>query len=215
MKEVMNGAVEALQIYAADPKTAQVVGEFAKEYFGGVGHNIVGLFGGDWLYYKRLENIARLANGVRKRLAADCVTTPDQVSLALGLPLLKTAADESRDELVELWERLLAAAMNPNKSSLVRRNFIELVGSFDPLDALLFKCIVCENNLSEDARPYFKSKLSVSDDDLELSFNSLVTKNLIRYETNIFDNPKDGSRKIAHVVLLTVLGRALKAALYA
>jgi Abortive infection alpha len=49
------------------------------------------------------------------------------------------AADESRDELQDIWAALLAAAANPAKSKGFRVKFIEIVRKMDPLDAAVLK----------------------------------------------------------------------------
>lgn len=62
--------------------------------------------------------------------------TPEPASLSIGLPILKAAADESREELQDLWARLLAAAADPGRSRAFRLAFIEIVKKMDPLDAI-------------------------------------------------------------------------------
>jgi hypothetical protein len=48
-------------------------------------------------------------------------------SLSLLLPILVAAAEESRDELQDLWARLLAAAADPSRARSFRIQFIETV----------------------------------------------------------------------------------------
>lgn len=50
------------------------------------------------------------------------------------------AQEESREELAELWARLLANAMDPNMNS-VRQSFIDAVKRMDPLDAVVLRYI--------------------------------------------------------------------------
>jgi Abortive infection alpha len=48
--------------------------------------------------------------------------------------------DESREELAELWARLLANAMDPNLNN-VRHSFIEAVKKMDPMDAVVLQYV--------------------------------------------------------------------------
>jgi hypothetical protein len=57
-------------------------------------------------------------------------------SLNMAAALIAGAQEESREELVELWARLLASAMDPKLNS-VRHSFIEAVKAMDPTDALV------------------------------------------------------------------------------
>jgi hypothetical protein len=54
--------------------------------------------------------------------------------------LIAAAQEESREELMELFARLLANAMDPNLNS-VRQSFIEAVKKMDPLDAVVLRYI--------------------------------------------------------------------------
>jgi hypothetical protein len=75
-----------------------------------------------------LEKIAEKAKAKNK---ARGVADTERVSLVIALPLLEAAAEESREELQDLWARLLAAAMDPGRSGQVRRVFIEIVKQMD------------------------------------------------------------------------------------
>jgi hypothetical protein len=57
------------------------------------------------------------------------------------------AADESRDELQEIWGALLAAAADPKRSRSFRLKFIEVAKELDPLDALVLAEAGRENRL--------------------------------------------------------------------
>jgi hypothetical protein len=63
------------------------------------------------------------------------VETPEPASLSVPLPILIAAADESRDELRDIWARLRAAAVEPSHAKSFRIRFIEVAKKMDPLDA--------------------------------------------------------------------------------
>jgi len=58
----------------------------------------------------------------RGRLEARGVGEPILPSLTVALPLFRGAADESREELQDLWARLLAAAMDFRNCGIVDRS---------------------------------------------------------------------------------------------
>jgi hypothetical protein len=66
---------------------------------------------------------------------------PDPISISLALPLLVAAADESRDELVDLWARLLAAEADPTRTKKFRQLFIETANRMDPIDAAVLQIV--------------------------------------------------------------------------
>jgi hypothetical protein len=116
-------------------KALRGFGGFLENTFGTGPADIVGLLGGDWLKVRRAENLAKTIQKAKARLEARGVKTPEPASLSLTLPILVAAADESRDELQDLWARLLAAAADPARAANFRLRFIEAVKRMDPLDA--------------------------------------------------------------------------------
>jgi hypothetical protein len=66
--------------------------------------------------------------------------------LEICSPILEAAADEENDELQDLWSRLLAAAMDPNRRDAMRQSFIATVKRMDPIDALVLKAIHANGN---------------------------------------------------------------------
>lgn len=120
---------------------AHDVGRFLGRVFGAVPEDLVGILGGDWLHQKRQENIQIMAEMTEARLRARKVDRLRQVSPNVAISLLKQAADENREELLEVWARLMAAAMDPKKAGDVRQSFVEAVKQFDPLDARILTAI--------------------------------------------------------------------------
>ena len=74
-----------------------------------------------------------------KRLKEQGINDPEPVNPKIALPILAAAADETNEELQDLWERPLAAAMNPNRAKQVRLGFAEALQRLDPLDAIVMK----------------------------------------------------------------------------
>jgi hypothetical protein len=63
------------------------------------------------------------------------VRNREHVSPSVAIPLIEAAVNEDRDGLKQLWAKLLAAAMDPERTSRVRPSLIELLKKMDPLDA--------------------------------------------------------------------------------
>jgi len=131
------GAVE--EIAKASGKALDVVhdtGGYLAKVLGGVPGNLVGVLGGAWL----CERHIRLKDGLRRRteqiLRQRDVQQLVELSPNLASALIAGAQEEGREELAELWARLLANAIDPSMNS-VRHSFIEAVKAFDPPDVIV------------------------------------------------------------------------------
>ena len=87
---------------------------------------------------------------------------------------MQAAADEENDELQDLWSRLLAAAMDPNRRDAMRQSFIQAVKQMDPMDALVLKAIRDNGNATwnTNGRDVIASKLKCSTDEVLVSFET-------------------------------------------
>jgi hypothetical protein len=83
--------------------------------------------------------LADLWAGTKEYLRKRGVNKPMDASRSVLLPLIVAAVDEDRPVLKELWEKLLAAAMDPARTNEVRPSLIELLKHLDPVDALVLK----------------------------------------------------------------------------
>jgi Abortive infection alpha len=164
---------EAFKLGGQGLETARAVGGFLSKVLGTAPEDLIGLLFGDALHAKRIENLARLAVKTQKVLQDLGVQSTEQVPLSVAVPLLGAAADESRDELVDLWARLLATAMDPSRSANLRLRFIEVVKAMDPIDALVLPLIRDISNGQPTQRAVFASRLERSEDEIEISFTHL------------------------------------------
>ena len=106
--------------------------------------------------------------------------------------LVEGAQEESRDELAELWARLLANAMDP-KMNNVRHSFIEAVKAMDPLDAMVLERMyrrgiraVDRNSRNENVLllPELATEVSRNPDDVEVSLAHLLRLGLFVQQNN-------------------------------
>src|ERR1051325_3003634 len=112
------------------------LGAFFAQALGSTPEDLIGYLGGDWVRVRRAENMARMMHEAKARLIERAVEDPQPASLSVAIPILEGAADEDRNELVDLWARLLANAMDPRLNK-VRYEFIDAVKKMDPPDALV------------------------------------------------------------------------------
>ena len=147
--------------------------------FGSVFEDLVGLVVGDRLRIRRMENIIELMKEVDERLSGRSFEKLEPAPLALAIPILEAAADESRKELRDLWARLLAAASDPARVNQVRQMFIETVKKLDPLDAVVFQILQQypkgDPNLQTLLSPFVKA----TPNEVELSLENLISLGLI------------------------------------
>jgi hypothetical protein len=162
-------------------KASRATGGYLADILGDLPKDLVGLLAGDRVKAWRAERLAITWDGVKRRLKNREITEPEPPSLKLALPILAAAADETSEELRELWESLLAAAMDPNRRDLVRLILIETVKKMDLFDVLVFRAIV-ENpsgNWSPSGRDFMVGKLGRSQDEVLVSFDNLERLGLI------------------------------------
>jgi hypothetical protein len=126
-------------------KALRGLGSFVKTALGSTPEDLVGYYlGGDRLHIRRGENIVRMLYEARARFADMGKKETQPAPLSLALPILQGAADEEREELVDLWARLLASAMDPATRNSVRHTFIAAVKEMDPPDAKIMHHIYCQ-----------------------------------------------------------------------
>jgi hypothetical protein len=122
------------------------VGGFLRQTLGTIPEDMIGLAGGDWVHEQRRRNKGKITAKTERMLdgvARERITEP---SVSVVLPLLEAAADETREDLQELWAALLANAML-NGGKRVRRMFFEIVRRMEPNDAVVFRIIGEHTNL--------------------------------------------------------------------
>jgi hypothetical protein len=94
--------------------------------------------------------------------------------------LLIAAADEDRQELQDLWARLLAAAADPKRTKSFRGAFIDVAKKMDPLDAVVLQQAGATNQvITETIRNDVAAKLNLSRDQLDVSLSHLIELNLM------------------------------------
>ena len=151
---VTDAQAEAITATAQAGKTAieesGKLGRYVARFLGDVPSNMVEVFIGLHLRFVRVLIADSYDRRISKILERRNAKT-EPMSPSVAIPLIQAAYDESRPELQELWAALIAAAMDPARSSRVRLRFIEIVKEFDPLDALLLRQ---RNRQTDDMKPH-------------------------------------------------------------
>lgn len=189
-------------------ETAQKLCSFLVHIFGTVPEDVIGVLGGDWLRHVRIRNFAKLSQLTEEILRErGILESTEAVSPSIALPILEGAQAETREELQELWARLLANAMDPERSDSVRLEIISAIKEFNPLDALVLKSI---EDLPEGPEGWkhaeeLPSVLGYSIDEIEVSYQNLERLTCINRERAA---PEAGRRKTA-LVGYSFFGREL------
>jgi hypothetical protein len=161
-------------------KVLQGFGSFLGKALGDLPQTLVNYLGGDWLRVRRAENLLMMLRRASERLERRGVMAPISPSLSVTLPLFRSAADESRDGLQDLWARLLAAAMDPSRTNLVRQRFAEAIHKLDPPDTRVLSSLsdrgggISQGDLNARA-----TELGMERDELEVSLENLVRAELL------------------------------------
>ena len=130
---------------------------------------------GDRVKAWRAKRIVKLWEDVKKRLGEQEITEPELPNPKIALPILAAAADENREELQDLWARLLAAAMHPAQAKQVRLGFAEALQKLDPLDALIMRWMRQHGGSADMGyRNKMAEKLNVTRDEVDVSLENLV-----------------------------------------
>jgi hypothetical protein len=164
-------------------KTLRGLGEFLDKTFCIHLQNLVGYLGGDWLGVRRLENLDHILEKTQERMRARGAEVPKAASLSITLPILVAAAEESRDELQDLWARLLAAAADPSRAKSFRIAFIDAAKKMDPVDAAALQSAhdqAAGAVLNMEIRRRVSGHLKVSLDELDVSLRNLASLGMLQ-----------------------------------
>jgi hypothetical protein len=159
-------------------------GKYVGEVLGDLPHDLVGIMG-DWVKHRRARRWAELSAETLKILHARGVDNREDVSPSVAIPLIAAAINEDRNVLKQLWAKLLAAAMDPARSKLVRSSMIETVKQMDPLDALVLEEVNKNTggNWHPSGRDVVKAALNVSQDEVLVSFEHLTKLECLSFPT--------------------------------
>jgi hypothetical protein len=133
---VAKAAEESAKTAGRGLEIVYAAGGYLRHVFGEVPADVAGVLGGAWLHERHIRIRDALRRRTEQLVRERNVPEIIELSPNMAVALIAAAQEESREELAELWARLLANAMDPNMNS-VRHSFIEAVKKMDPMDAVV------------------------------------------------------------------------------
>jgi len=133
--------------------------------------NGVGLLFADALKEKRYKNIIRLQAETEKFK----IQNIKQIPLSFAYKLLDKASLEENEELIKNWAELLANSMDIDFKGKIRKIYIDILDSLEPIDAKLLKFIATKKESVDPTDFYSKEER----DEILISIDSLKSLNLI------------------------------------
>ena len=153
---------------------AEKGGSWVSKVLGELPTDVVGFYFGDRLHHKRLLRLIELEAETEEHHRRWGRKGPkEDLSPSLGIPLLEAASDETREGLKQLWSKLLAAAMHPERAKFVRASLIEAVKKMDPLDALILETLETHPRLEPNGEEGLAGMHSVSVEEVAVSIENL------------------------------------------
>jgi predicted Fe-Mo cluster-binding NifX family protein len=128
---------------------------------------------------RRRQRGAQLGQATIKLLQSRGVETVAEPTETSVDEILHAAEDENRPELQKMWVSLLAAALDPSRSSFFRHEFIAIAKKLEPLDAMVLPRLADTTPYQPTRLVYLKNVLEKSEDEVELSFRNLRALQLI------------------------------------
>jgi abortive infection alpha-like protein len=94
----------------------------------------------DWAIFQRYKNLLRLQDKVEaihasRKLEGKSIPVPPR----FAIPLLQAASQEDDDSIQDLWAGLIANATDPQRHLDLKRVFIDILNSLEPLDTRLLQ----------------------------------------------------------------------------
>lgn len=131
-----------------------VFGDSLREFGGGLG---------DWARYFRYRNlmfVLDLAGRLYARRKAEGKWTP--LPPTYVLPYIEGASMESDEDLQHMWAALLVNATDPSRKVGMRKVFIEILRSIEPLDARILE-VLAEPGLDKRYGIYTEARLNADE----------------------------------------------------
>ncbi len=142
--------------------------------------DLTGLMIGDPIRYIRFRGLLYYQAKVDSILEQRGVKEPQAVSPSIAVPLIEAATNETREELCELWAKLLAAAMDPKEANHVRLELIDAVKRLAPIDARVLEIRHNNHGLLQPSTLEFIARIvCINIDEVQISVTNLVNVHLM------------------------------------
>jgi hypothetical protein len=101
--------------------------------------DIYGLIIGDQVHAARHRRLDAITRKTKQILRDRDLSETAEVAEQIAIPFLEAAQGEPREDMQNLWARLLANAMDPSRRDDVRPEFINALRKFHPIDAVVLE----------------------------------------------------------------------------
>lgn len=156
---------------ALDSNLVKSASDWLYRIFGEPIENGVGLLFADRLKYRRMQNATKLQAETEKI----AIQNTKKIPLSFGYKLFDKATLEDDDFLISKWANLLASSVDADYNGEIRKIFIDILDSLEPLDARVLDNISMFKVPSD---PFVDTSI-MSKRELTLSIDSLLYHNLI------------------------------------
>ena len=133
--------------------------------------NGVGLLFADALKEKRYKNIVRLQVETEKFI----IQNTKKIPLSFAYKLLDKASLEENEDLIKNWAELLANSMDIDFKGKIRKIYIDILDSLEPIDAKLLEFLASKKEPFDPTEFYSKEER----EEILISIDSLKSLNLI------------------------------------
>ncbi len=143
-----------------------------------IASDALGIAGGAWLHEQHIRVRLRLKEKTAKLFKERRMENPVEPSPSIIIPLLAQAQEETREELLDLWARLLAAAMDPTRSFDYRREYVDIVRKLEPKDTSILALLTDYNSQAIRTRNELSVQLELRFAQIDIAFRNLVALGL-------------------------------------
>jgi len=150
--------------------------------------NTIGVLGGDRLDAYRKANRDKWAKyyaDERAKISQE-TDTPD---LRMAAQILEEVQDESRDELLKIWAKLMAALVDSSRAPKCRREFVEIAKQLEPLDAQVLPIFARSEGLEPTRIDFAAAQLHSTQDQVRLAARNLFRLELTQDNGNLNYSP--------------------------
>ena len=134
MKEEAEAAKEIAKTAGKAIDAGVKLGSFFRLVFGETAIELVGV-ANDWAKFYRYKNLLKIQDKIfdlhsKRKIEENTIPIPPRYAL----PLIQNASNEDDDKIQNLWAGLVANATNPNKKLNIKKIYIEILSSMEPID---------------------------------------------------------------------------------
>lgn len=194
---------------------------------GAVGQSIV-MVGEEWLKLWKLKNAVKVGKRAVEHLNERGITNKEQLkqlTTKFGILYLQGAAVEEEPTLQELWAKLLANALDPQRSPKEPHiAFISVLKELSVSDAKILNFFYSECKRKREAQPHqaylytlereamapflLRSRVSLPEEEIEMCLQNLTRLQLMEREyQKVTQYGVDEYSKTSHINLLSPTGR--------